>query len=447
MRDILMVLLFAGILPMAVRFTWVAVMLWTWVSIMNPHRLTFGFAHDLPYAAAAAGAAFISLLINRDKLHFPRDASVTFLLLFIAWTCVTTAFAYYPGDSLVQLEKVAKIQVMTLVALAAIRERKHIELFVWINALSIGFYGVKGGIFTITTGGSERVWGPAGGFIEGNNELGLAMVMVIPLLNYLRLVSQNTWIRLGLVLTMLLTAVAVLGTHSRGAFLAIAAMAAFLWLRSHRKVLSGVAMLIIGSALLAFMPGNWEERMGTIKTYEEDGSAMGRINAWETAFNIANARATGAGYSMYTTEVFAVYAPRPAENRAADPRIARAAHSIYFQVLGEHGWVGLVLFMAIGAASFMRAGRLRREAQAAPETLWLHHLAGMIQVSMVGFAVGGAFLSLAYFDLPYNILVVVVACSYWMKEKRWTFETQGALGAGTPVGRLRPRRKLEGTHA
>lgn len=441
MRDILMVLLFVGALPLAMRHTWAAVMLWTWVSIMNPHRLTYGFAYDLPFAAAAAFAAFVSILFSRSKLHFPRDPSVVFLLLFIGWTCVSTVFAYYPGDSLVQLEKVAKIQLMTLVALAAIRERKHIELFVWINALSIGFYGIKGGLFTVMTGGGERVWGPPGGFIEGNNELGLAMVMVIPLLNYLRLVSQSRIVRLGLVGAMLLTAAAVLGTHSRGAFLAIASMGLFLWLRSHKKLLSGVTLVVLGTALLTFMPGNWEERMRSIQTYQEDGSAMGRINAWETAVNIANSRPTGAGYSMYTQEVFNVYAPRPAEDRAADPTIARAAHSIYFQVLGEHGWVGLALFLAIGALSFRSAGRMRREALARPESLWLHHLAGMIQVSMVGFAVGGAFLSLAYFDLPYNVMVMVVACRYWLMEERWRTETTGALGAGLPVSSMPLRRR------
>jgi putative inorganic carbon (HCO3(-)) transporter len=430
-RDLLLLLVFVGLLPLAVRRTWIAVMLWTWVSVMNPHKLAWGFAIDMPFAAAAAIAAFVSLPFNRDRLHFPWDKSVIALLLFIVWTAITTVFAFFPGPALDQLIKVVKIQAMTLIALAAIRERKHIELFVWVNALSIGFYGFKGGIFTITSGGTSRVWGPGGGFIEGNNEIGLALIMVIPLLNYLRLVTRQRLLRWLLMAVMLLSAVAALGTQSRGAFLAIAAMTFVLWLRSSRKFYSATFIVAVSLALLAFMPDTWTERMRTIQTYEEDSSAMGRINAWQMALNLANHRLTGGGFVVDEPSVFARYAPIPND--------LHAAHSIYFQVLGEHGWVGLGLFVAVGFYAFVAAGRLRRQALEEPEAQWLHHLAGMIQVSMVGYAVGGAFLSLAYFDLPYNMLVIVVACRCWLAEGRWRTETTGAFGAGPPLDRIKLR--------
>ncbi len=432
MRDILLVAVFLSFLPMALKNTWVAVNLWTWVSIMNPHRLTWGFAYGLPFAMVAGLAAFVSMIPDNKNLRFPRDTAVMFLLAFIAWTCVTTVFAYYPGESAEQLKKVIKIQIMTVVALMAVRERKHIEWFVWINALSIGFYGVKGGIFTILSGGGNRVWGPSGGFIEGNNEIGLAMVMVIPLLNYLRLVSPNRLVRWCLAVSMVLVAVAVLGTHSRGALLAIGAMAAVLWWRSPRKALSMLVLVVVAVNMVAFMPENWTERMNTIQSYEQDSSAMGRINAWWMAFNLANDRFLGGGFEVITPNLFAKYAPNPAD--------LHAAHSIYFQILGEHGWVGLLLFLGVGYFSWRDAGRTRKLARDREDAQWVFHLCGMIQVSMVGFAVGGAFLSLAYFDLPYNIMVMVVACHWWMKEQRWKLDTTGAFGSGRPVARLPPRR-------
>lgn len=428
MRDILLVLVFLAILPFALRRTWVAVLLWTWISVMNPHKLAWGFALDMPFAAVAAGAALISILFNQDKLRFPWDRSVVALLLFVAWMAVTTAFAIYPGPSLDQLIKVAKIQLMTLVALAAIRERKHIELFVWVNGLSIGFYGFKGGLFTISTGGASRVFGPTGGFVEGNNEIGLALVMVIPLLNYLRLVSTRRSVRWGLLLVMGLSAVAALGTQSRGALLAIAAMAIVMALRSNRKLLSVSLIVALSVSALAFMPDSWSDRMRTIQTYEQDRSAMGRINAWRMAFNLANDRPTGGGFILDTSQVFHRYAPEP-EN-------IRAAHSIYFQALGEHGWIGLALFLAVGFYTFLAAAQVRREAKQLAQAQWAYQLAGMVQVSMVGYAVGGAFLSLAYFDLPYNLLVVAVACRYWLREQRWVAEPTGAFGAGAPTGWL-----------
>src|SRR5690606_23820369 len=111
----------------------------------------------------------------------------------------------------------------------------------------------------------------------GNNELALALVMAIPLMNYLRLVSTNRWVRRGLLAAMLLTAVSALGTHSRGALLALAGMAVVLWWRSPRRSLTIVPMILAAVAIFSFMPENWLLRMETIGTYEQDASAMGRI--------------------------------------------------------------------------------------------------------------------------------------------------------------------------
>ena len=48
MRDLLIVVVVVGLLPFAVAHTWIGVMLWTWLSLMNPHKLAFGFAYDAP---------------------------------------------------------------------------------------------------------------------------------------------------------------------------------------------------------------------------------------------------------------------------------------------------------------------------------------------------------------------------------------------------------------
>lgn len=435
MRDILVLSIVLAILPFAIRHTWVAVLLWTWVSIMNPHKLAFGFAQSAPFAAIAACAALVSLVANRDRFKFPLCPAVVVLALFVVWMCITTIFAINPGPSWTQLSKILKIQLMTLIAMIALRERKHIELFIWINVLSIGFYGFKGGIFTITTGGAGRVWGPAGGFIEGNNEIALAMVLTIPLMNYLRMVAPRRWIRQGLLVLMLLSVIAAIGTQSRGAFLALSAMGLVLWMRSSRKMATGLAVAMVAMAVMAFMPSSWEDRMNTIQNYEQDASAMGRINAWWVAYRLANDSPTGGGFEIYTPEIFAKYAP--------DPSDIKVAHSIYFSVLGEHGYVGLLLFFLIWLLAFRMIRQIRAAAVNRPDTLWAHHLAGMCQVSLVGYAVGGAFLSLAYFDLPYNILVILVVSLRWLEEQRWNPDTQGAVASVAPADKVRvptPRR-------
>lgn len=437
MRDILLLGIVLGALPFALRHTWIGVLLWTWISIMNPHKLAWGFAYNAPWAAVVAGVTILSLFITRDKLSMPWEPSVKVLFAFVIWMCVTTAFAFYPLLSLDQLNRVLKIQLMTAIALAALRERKHIELFIWVNVLSIGFYGFKGGIFTIATGGASTVWGPPGGFITGNNEIALALVVTIPLMNYLRIVTTRRLTKLALLSLMILSAVAAIGTQSRGAFLAMLAMGFVLWVRSKRKLVTGITVAIVAVSIIAFMPGSWEQRMSTIQTYEQDSSAMGRINAWGMALNLANSRFTGGGFESYTPEIFAQYAPNPTD--------LHVAHSIYFSVLGEHGYVGLILFLLVWLLAFRTAGKIRKESLVRKETQWTFYLAGMCQVSLVGYAVGGAFLSLAYFDLPYNILAILVVTLRWLQEKRWETQTQGAFGPVAPKSQLRaaPLRRFQ----
>jgi probable O-glycosylation ligase (exosortase A-associated) len=433
-RDLLLIVILLGTLPFAFKHTYVAVLLWTWVSIMNPHKLAYGFANDAPFALVAAVTALVSLIATKDKLKLPKETPVTVLILFVIWMAITTAASFYPDESFMQLKKVIKIQLMTLVALAALQERRHIELFIWVNVLSIGFYGLKGGIFTIMTGGSYRVWGPPGGFIEGNNEIAVALIMSIPFMNYLRLIVTHKWVKIGLTAMMVLTAIAALGTQSRGALLALVAMMAVLWVRSDKKMVMGVTLVMVGMLLLALMPSSWEERMHTIKEYEEDGSAMGRINAWWLAFNIANRRITGAGFEAYTPETFAAFAPNPAD--------IHVAHSIYFSVLGEHGYIGLILFLLVWVHTLRVAGKIRTKTRNRKDLEWLFHLAGMSQVALVGYAVGGAFLSLAYFDLPYNIMVIVVVAHRWLLEKSVNSEAQdpGSVAeAGDPAVAVKVR--------
>jgi probable O-glycosylation ligase (exosortase A-associated) len=199
---------------------------------------------------------------------------------------------------------------------------------------------------------------------------------------------------------MLLTAAAALGSHSRGALLGIAAMALYLWFKSPKKLGFGIGIVIVGVALVLFMPDEWSSRMNSIQDYEQDASSMGRINAWWAAFNIAKTHITGAGFDMYTYEIFARFAPNPLD--------LHAAHSIYFQVLGEQGFIGLFLFLGIWFSAWRMAGSIIRHKTDDPDHAWCKVLAAMCQVSLIGYAVGGAFLSLAYFDLPYDILVIIV---------------------------------------
>ena len=412
MRDILVALIFFGTLLMAFRRPYLAALLWVWVGLMNPHRLGWGFAYNFPFAMIAAAVLVLSIVMNPGKARWPKGATVFFLLLLVAWMGLTTLGAIDFQASLSKYIDTLKVILMTLVVAAVVRTREEILGLVLAVAGSIAFFGFKGGIFTIMTGGSFLVWGPPSSVIEGNNELAVALIITVPFLYFLAMQAPlvrslpcfgwapEKWIRAGLYAAILLSLISALGSHSRGALLAMAAMGSVLWWRSRSKVALGVLILIMLGIAVAFMPDGWMERMNTIGTYEEDPSAMGRINAWSMAINIANDRVLGAGFETASPSIYLRYAP--------NPRFVIVAHSIYFQVLGEHGYIGLFLYLLFWFLTYRLAGRVVRLAGDRDELQWAHMLGSMSKVSLAGFAVGGAFLSLAYWDMPFYIMVMLL---------------------------------------
>jgi putative inorganic carbon (HCO3(-)) transporter len=413
MRDIALAIVLLWLTYQGLRRPWVGILGWTWVSLMNPHQLSWRLS-GFPVAAMIGGATLVGMLVSRDKKDFAFGREGVVLMLFMAWMCITLPFSVEFGESFGLWKRVMKIDFMVLVALVVLGSKRHMLLLVWVLVISIGFYGVKGGAFTLATGGSYRVWGPVGTYIEGNNEVALAIVMVIPLMRFLQLQMTDKRARVTMTICMVLMAAAALGSHSRGALLAIAAMAMVMWWRGKNKAVTAVGMLLLGALLTSLMPAEWWDRMHTIQTYQQDDSAMGRINAWWMAWNLAKANFFGGGFMVSVPQMFALYAP--------DPLAIHAAHSIYFMVLGEHGFIGLFLFLTLFTMTWFTAGKLRRVGALNPETKWMSELGGMLQVSLAGYAVGGAFLSLSYWDLPYNLMILAVAGSRWLDRKAWLKE-------------------------
>ncbi len=401
MRDVLLTLIVFASIPFIFRSPVNGVLMWVWISVMNPQTQTWGFAHNIPFAMVIAVATMASMVVTREPRNLPWTPLTLTLLAFAIWMNVTLPFSIYLESSLDQWNKVKKIMLMNFVVIMLVKSRADIHRLMWVLVISLGFYGIKGGLFTLRTGGGQRVWGPGDSFIGDNNAIALALIMVIPLIVYIQQNTPQKWVRNALGVSLFLCALAALGSYSRGGFLAIAAMSAFLWFKSRQKVAVGGVMILAAPLLLLFMPEQWTSRMDSINDYAVDSSAMGRLNAWWMAFNLACDRFFGGGFEIYVPSVFAMYAPNPAD--------VHAAHSIYFQVLGEHGFVGLGLYLMLGVLTWRCGTSIIRRSNDIEQLRWATTLAKMVQTSLVGFAVGGAFLSLLYFDVPYYLLAIMLA--------------------------------------
>lgn len=401
MRDVILTAVIFGLLPLIFSRPYVGAYMWAWVSMMIPHRLTFGFAYFFPFAQIIAIVTLLATAFSRQRQPIPWHPITVLLVLFVFWMSVTSLFALAPSSEVFDTWiRVVKIHVMLIVTMMLVRGRQQIDWLIWVMVLSIGYYGAKGGVWVILTGGGERVYGPPGGVIANNNELALALVMLLPLMYYLANTAAKKWMRLGLTGAMVAVFFSILGSHSRGAFLALATMTVFLALKSHRPVLTILVMVTIGGIAFPFMPDHWTGRMESISTHE-DWSAMSRLHTWEMIWNLARDHPfVGGGFEFNSPYIVDRYSPVPMK--------AYSPHSIYFQALGEHGFVGLTIYVSLLLYSWISAGRLARACRGHAELLWITRLMPMIQTSIAGFLVGGAFLNLVHFDFPYYLLALVV---------------------------------------
>lgn len=400
MRDIALAMILIALVPFILKRPHWGVFTIAWLGYMNPHRLCYTFMHNFPVVQAVVIITLVSMYFSKEKYRMIWSQEVVVLIILLLWMGITTSQAFYPDLAWDQYIKVLKIQMLTLMTLLVLNSRDRIDTLVWIIVLSIGFFGIKGGIFTIMQGGVYRVMGPDGTFISGNNEIALAFAMTLPLMRYLQLQQTRPLFKIGLGVAMWLTAIAAIGSHSRGALVALLVTGVVFWVKSRHKLMTAVFIAIAAVTVINLMPQSWHDRMQTIKTYEEDGSAQGRINAWWTAFNVAKDRVTGGGFEMFRWHVFKQYAPNPGD--------VHDVHSIYFEMMGEHGFLGLGLFLLLLGMSWLKCSRIIRHCKRDPERKWAADLAAMIQVSMVGYGSAGAFLGLAYFDYIYHLVAITV---------------------------------------
>lgn len=436
MKSLAIILFFVGLMPLAMIKPHVGVLAWALSGLMNPHRLVGGVAFWFPFSMMIASVTLLSAIINRKELRpLPWAPPLVFLTVMIVWMNITTVFSIMPEVSWPQWEKVMKIMLMTYIALWTIHTKERVIALTVVMAFSVGYFGIKGGIFTVLTGGSFMVLGPPFALISGNTEISLALTMTLPYFIWMGQMLKNRWLRLGMLGLTLSIAFAIVGSYSRGAFLAGGAMGFFLWVKSEKKVLSLIAIALVVPMLLSFMPEKYHDKMSTIETYDKDASAMGRINAWWFAYHLANDYPlTGGGFNSFKPELFLKYAP--------DPLDYHDAHSNYFQMLGHHGYPGLILFLGLGLSTWLLTGRVARRAKGHEDLLWAYRLAQVTQVSIIGFAVGGAFLTLAYLDLFYYQIVIVLAINRIVDEalakaRDENTESESSLARAGKIGERR----------
>lgn len=404
MRDYLLLAFVLGLVPIILYRAWIGGLAWTWIGLMNPHLYTWEL-NAFPFAQVIGLAFLVAWLFARDKKMIPVTPGIAGMCVLLAFVTLKNPFAWNQNVAWEIWAQYLKVVGATLIIATLVYSPHRVRWFLWTILFCIGvFYGARGGLFVLATAGEHSVQGPSPSFIGGNTHLGVALLMVAPMFVAFMHDTKRMWLRWSAIGSLWLTLLATVFTYSRGAWLGLAVVSFLLFMQSKRKVLIVAILLPLAILGLGLVPEKVFTRADTIAEYKEDLSAMQRLQGWGVATNVATRHALGAGFTLDATPVdlWMSYAnfQRPEFNRA------NAAHSIYFQMLGDHGFGGLAIFMFVVVATFSTLARVRKLTKRDQERSWIGNYATALIIGLAGYCVSGAFVSLAYFDLFYYFVIL-----------------------------------------
>ena len=425
MRDLMMFAVVFAWVPMALMNGFVAFLLWIYTTLLAPQIYLYGFMAGFRYAFVFAGITLGLLAMKRvkERGRFIMDGSGVLLLMFIAHALISALMAIQ-GNPLVpfRLEYFIKGMALALVAPFFLTSHRRIHVTIIAVVAGLGLHGVVEGAKVISSGGAHTVYGIPRTTLGDNNLLALGMVMLLPLTLYLAKHSANQvakWAALGVFGLCVMT---VLGSNSRGGALALAILGVWYWFTSPRKLLSTLFVAVVAVGVVQFAPDRWFDRIESIKEAGEDQSFMGRVAAWKVSVNIANDNPVfGAGFEA--TQVSWIWEKYKYQDNFIDIRIPanmtfKAAHSNYFQVMGDLGYVGLFLFLALMTSAFIARWRIKSLVRQLPgNNAWASDLSTAITLSLVAFMAGGAGVSLAYYELVYLQIVMLSIVRHLLTEQ------------------------------
>jgi len=416
MRDLAFALMLLAVFPMAVGRPFNAYLLWGWTGMLAPTAYFYGFMVGARVNLVMALLTLMLLAVGRVQWrNYQKNTLAWLYVLFLVHATLAYLFAY-PGNpnNATYHELFIKGMLFAIAMPFFVRERIHFHVMFIVIALGLGVHGLLGGLKTIATAGGHIMQGPQGTMLADRNHLSAALTLVLPLLLYLHANTVNRIFRLGYLGAFCVLVAAILGGGSRGGFIALSVVGVWLVLTTRRK---GLAIILVAAAVigfLAFAPENITNRMTTIQEMDDDASFMGRIYAWRvsSAIALANPVFGGGFHAVQIQPIWDSFKEAPGlfgfMNLPPPTFKAKAAHSIYFEVLGDLGFVGLGIFLIILVRG-LRArwiikktvGRLGSGYQ------WARDMADMLMLAILAYMTGGAAVSLAYYEVIYMVVMLM----------------------------------------
>lgn len=427
MRDFMMLGAMIALIPLSFYSAFGAYLLWGWTGVLTPGNYLYGFMQSVRYNMLFGLITLVMLFAGglRDKGKFAWTPTTVLLILFAIHALVAASLGYEDNPFNWQyFSNLLKILVFALLMPIFMTSRMRIHAFLIVLIFGLGLHGVLEGAKYLVSGGGHRVAGIPMSMIGDNNHFAVALVMSIPIAYYLFRYSQITLTRLGFLSVTVLLVIAVIGTYSRGAFVCLSIVGIWFVISSRHKFAAFIVISVAIALVMAVAADTWFDRIASIQDAAEDGSFMGRVSAWKASSGIALGNPIFGG-GFHAVQVPAVWdsfkssqgiLPFVSLPEVFIREIPRAAHSIYFEVMGDLGFVGLGIFLALLVRAQIVCVQVRKLSKLlGPSADWARDLANMLGISLIAYMVGGASVSLAYYELVYVIIMLIEVVHLYLK--------------------------------
>jgi putative inorganic carbon (HCO3(-)) transporter len=412
MRDLIVTAIMLGSMPVCLVSPYFGILMWYWITYFNPHRFTWNYAYTLPVAMMIAIPTLVGTLFARKTMRALLTVECVLLMALWGWFGITylhaqgiPLFARNMVDAEYEMGHISKILVMTLVMVVVINSKERVRNVILVTAGSLGLLAVKSMLFGFRSGGESRVLGPPDSFLWENNAYSLALNMALPLLFFLVRDEPRKWLRILLRVLFAACIVSILLTYSRGGLIGLAVVLTVISLRSRHKAIGAFLLAVTVLLVISFAPPAWMTRMGTFVGGNLDSSANMRLTSWTVAWRLAQDYPMGGSFdAVPNVDVYKRYQPRPLPDNVK----SSGPHSIYFQLLGDQGYIGLGIFLLLMTSCFWTLFRVRRKARSVPSADWLVTYSLMVETATLAFMISGAFLGVMYLDVLYEMIGLTI---------------------------------------
>ncbi|WP_019028742.1 putative O-glycosylation ligase, exosortase A system-associated [Colwellia piezophila] len=392
----------------------IAIMGYLWIDLVTPQKIAYGFMAGKPLSMVMAIVCILSFIIHLKKLNSIENKKVIVLLFtFAIWITLTTSFSLFPEQAWAKWDWAFKTIVIMALIPFTIKNNKDLEALIWVFLLSVAFYTISAGAKTALGGGGYGARLISGGDNNGLSEsstLALVAVVCLPLLVHFfnnTLLLRRTKSYQVFIFALICTAIfTVIGSYARTGLIGLALFGYFMFIKSKHKF-GGLMLLLIGAGIVfTFAPEAWFNRMGTIENSSADSSALGRIVVWKWTVEFASSHIFGGGFNAYLANLGLLDLFHDNQNISFAAK-AKAFHSIYFEVLGEHGFIGLAIYLSIILTLLSQLKKIAKTRTCQ----WELGLSKALSQSLLLFCVCGAFVGVAFQPIFYILTAFVVSLS------------------------------------